>query len=239
MAWRMRSNGSARSSAANGSSRSASCCAVGIAVRRHGEPVVADGELVQMRADLLGRVDAPNGRVWGGRVERVAKDPTVFLRSSTSVTGEAAYSRTHSARSTSVHTASSSCVALGQQGLADLFAVEIGVQRRAKQDLLRPIGFDRRGAVEFERPTAGVEDQLAADQPMLFVFENRQKAQGRWRAAVASCHMGSLEWGSRLAGSARRRSRWWRERARGMVLELHRAGAMADFRCALPRYAMC
>ena len=67
--------------------------------------------------------------------------------------------------------------ALADQRLADLLAVEERFQRRAIENLLGPIGLDRRRAVKFQRPSGGVQNQISAKQPILRVFDDSKKTQ--------------------------------------------------------------
>ncbi len=63
------------------------CALIGIAVRRHGQPVAADGELVQMRSDLLSGVDAPLADGCWGRVAQIGASGAVSP-AITSATGD-------------------------------------------------------------------------------------------------------------------------------------------------------
>ncbi len=59
--------------------------------------------------------------------------------------------------------------------LPDLLAVEKGLQRGPIEDFLGPIGLDRRRAVKLQRPSRKVQHQIAAEQPVLRMLDDRQK----------------------------------------------------------------
>src|SRR5665213_3499648 len=90
------------------------------------------------------------------------------------------------------------------QGTADLFAVDIRLERRAKEDLLGAVRLDRSGAMKFQRPAAGVQQQITAEQAMLVVPNDSQETQRRWRPGVASAHDVNLRL-ARLAPDVRTR----------------------------------
>ena len=46
------------------------------------------------------------------------------------------------------------------------------LQSRPVKDFLGAIGFDRRRAMKFQRPAQGIQNQVAAEQPMLFMAED-------------------------------------------------------------------
>ena len=51
--------------------------------------------------------------------------------------------------------------------LPDLLAVQERFQRRTVEDFLGPVGLDRGGAVKLQGPSGRVQDQIAAEQPVL------------------------------------------------------------------------
>ena len=76
---------------------------------------------------------------------------------------------------------------LVDQRLPDLLAVEERLQRRTVEDFLGPVGLDRGRAVELQRPAGHVQDQVAAEQPVLRVLDDGQKPQSRLGLSVDVC----------------------------------------------------
>jgi|GEM_PF-6178277 len=54
-----------------------------------------------------------------------------------------------------------------QQGTTDLLAVKVGPEGRAVEDFLRPIGTNRRGAVEFQGATGRIQDQVPPNEALV------------------------------------------------------------------------
>lgn len=111
-----------------------------------------------------------------------------------------------------------------QRGPQD-FSVQVTAERRPVEDFLGAVGLERRGAVEFERPTVSVKQQQSAEQSLFSVVANRQKtyrwqrlrtAQGQPLSRINQGNEGDWEGRCQL----RRRD--------GSLVGKHRAGGPAD-----------
>jgi hypothetical protein len=68
---------------------------------------------------------------------------------------------------------------LSEQGLPNVLAEQELFQRCTVKYLLRPVGFDRRGAMELQRSSGAIQQQVTAEQAMLGVFDHGQETQRR------------------------------------------------------------
>ena len=65
-----------------------------------------------------------------------------------------------------------------QQRGTDLLAVQERFQGWPVEDLLGPVGLDRRRAMELQRPPGEIQYEIAAKQPMLRVIDHGEKTDG-------------------------------------------------------------
>ena len=102
-----------------------------------------------------------------------------------------------------------------QRGAQD-FTVEVTAERRAVEDFLGAVGLKRRSAVEFERPTVGVEQQQSAEQALFSVVANRQKTY-RWQRLrtaqgqpLSRINQGNKGFWEGVANSGDALNHWWK-----------------------------
>jgi len=153
--------------------------------RANRQPISSGGELCEVASGPTRSVNTPAAAGIGSELQRLA---LLFFRRQDERYGQldkVSYSE-HSFR-VRVHR-DWALRPFAEQRLADLLAIQVCRERGTKQDLLSAIGFDRRGAMELDRAACGVENQVTANQPELFVLEYGQESQVARRRPLGTSH---------------------------------------------------